>query len=279
MFFVNRSTNFNIVTNPQPGTALTPGASGAWGSWTTLIAGASNTRGGEWHRTHVVTNYAASTDRRLFIDLGYRVAGSSGSEITAVPRLVGSKAPDNQVYNSMGLEYEGPIYVPAGYDLVARGMSNQASPTTCYIVSTLYADALYEYPQASMCEAIGFNDTTVQGVDVACFNNGFHVTAGYGSTWTSLGTISRESKWLDASLVKYGTNDGTAYHAMQIAYGDATNKVIVMGDAVWGYAVGEAFQKRKFERYIDRIPAGSTLYARVVSQTDGNVAVIAYNYF
>lgn len=279
MFFVSRASNFSVPTNPTPGTGVSPGASGTWGSWTTLISGANNLFGAEWHRTHVVTNYASGVDRRLFVDLGYRVAGSSGSEIIAVPRMLGSKVCDNQVYNSMGGEFEGPIYVPAGYDLVARAMSNQASPTTVYVVSTLYANPLYEYPQASMCEAIGYNDSTQQGVDVTCFSNSTHVTAGYGTTWTSLGTISRESKWLDAGLSFPGTGGGTAWFAMQLAYGDASNKVIVMGDGVWGYSTGVLYRKRAFERYIDRIPAGSELFCKVVSQTAGAVAVIAYNYF
>ena len=278
-FFGNKCDNFPILTDTAMGASVTPGASGAWGSWTQLIAGASNVRGGVWHRTNIHSNYQSGVDRRLLVDLGIRPAGASGSEMTIVPRLVGSKACDAAAYNPSGLQYEGPIQIPAGYDIVCRAMSNQASPVAVRVFTEILADPLYEIPQGSACEVLNVVDANVQGNDVVAFSNSTHVTAGYGTTWTAVGTITHESKWLDAAVTKYGTDGGTQFMAARFGFGSATTPTVVITDGTWGYSTGIMFPKKPFSRIRNRIPAGSTIYAQVVSQSAVTVAVAVWNYY
>lgn len=284
MFFASEVNNTPIPTGVAGsgvnwGTSVTPGASGAWGAWTVLIAGAANTRGGRWHRTAII-NYGGS-DKNLLLDYGCRPAGAAGSEATLVPRLVGGKAADNQVYNAPGYEYSGPIDVPVGYDIVCRAMSNQVSPGTVYVATSLEADPVYEVPYACQAEAIGVSDVNVRGTDVVAFSNASHNVAGYGSNsdWVLLGVTTRESKWMDAHVLKHGTDAGSQYMAMQVAAGDATNKAILLSDGIYGAASNIQYFKRRFRRTFNRVPPGTNIYARVVSQATVTVSCAVWNYY
>lgn len=279
MYFGSEVTNYPILTGATNGTEVTPGASGAWGSWTVLIAGASNTRGAVYHRTNITRYFQASVDRRLLVDLGMRPAGASGSEITLVPRLMAGKANSNQAYGPAGTEFEGPVRIPAGYDLVCRAMSNQSSPATCWIMASIYADPLYGQPHASVAEAIGIVDANVQGTTVSAFDNGTHATPGYGTTWTLIGATTRESKFLDAAVTFPGTNDNVMWMTLRLSAGDASNKTVISEGGMWGCSSGEMFSRRRPSRVRNKIPAGINLYAQIASQTTMDACVALYSYF
>lgn len=279
MFFATEINNYPIKTGALNGVEVTPGASGAWGSWTVLIAGASNTRGAVWHRTNVTRYHGASTDRRLLVDYGMRPAGAAGSEVTLVPRLMAGKANTNQAYTGAGTEFEGPVRAPAGYDIVARAMSNLASPGTCWIMTSIYADPLYPTLQACAAEVIGVADADVQGTIVAAFNNATHVIAGYGSSYTLLGATTRESKFIDAAVTFPGTNDNVMWMALRLFAGDSSNKTMIATDGMWGCSAGEMFSRRRLSFVRNRIPAGTNIYAQIASQTTMDACVSVYSYY
>lgn len=275
MFFASSVTNLTDLFGNTLGTQVTPGGSATWGSWTSLITGANNTRGASWMRVNIMKFYTAGVDRNLFVDIGMRPAGAAGSEVTLIPRLCGSKAIDNQVYYSMGLEYGGPVMIPAGYDLVCRGMASQASPGTFQIMTELLADPLHPYPRAMACEAIGNDDANVVGVNVPVWASD---TTSFGTTWTQIGTTTRESRYIDASLTYTGATSSTRYFVARLAAGDATNKTIIATNGHWSWG-DVMIRKRDFSRLWQRIPAGTNIYAQVLCSGASSCNMIVYNYF
>lgn len=276
MFFASRVSNITDLFGNFVGTEVTPGASASWGSWTQLISGANNTRGARWFRANILRYYAAGVDRNLFVDIGMRPAGAAGSEIVVVPRLSGSKAVDNQVYYSMGIEYGGPIMIPEGYDVVCRGRASQATPATFYIVVDLLADPVFPHPTAMACESLGYDDVNVVGTDVPVWATD---TTGFGTTWTLIGTTTRESKYIDASLAYTGATSSTRWFTARLAAGDATNKTVIATHGCWSWA-DIMIRKKDFSRLYQKIPAGTNIYAQVAcSSSAPSCSMIVYNYF
>lgn len=232
------------------GVAVTPG-SGADGSWAQLFAALAKDAWGIF--ININTNFNTSTSRNTIIDIGVDVAGGT-KYVELIPDIICGNAGSYVVGG--GINYFFPIFIKAGSTVGVRG--NSTSETAFYVNAKVLTQPMNPSMTriGSFCEVVG-----------TAGNAGTVVTSGSASegTWTSLGTTAKKCWWweLGCQIVSSDiSHNGVGYH-LDLAYGDETNKVVLLENIIFYTTTTENAQMYLLDNGVEfDVPAGSTLYAR-----------------
>jgi hypothetical protein len=245
-------------TAPQ-GTSVTP-AAGSKGSWVQVIASLSEDTYGLI--IQINNNNVSAASRNTVLDIGI---GAAASEIVIIPDLICGNAVNANTAGG-GVWYFFPIMIKAGTRIAVRSNSSVVTAFNVYI------EALQKPSNPSMVKAAGF----VEAIGITG-NDGVAVTPGTTGegAWVSLGTTTRDCwHWqIGAQVDNADTTQNAAILHLDLAYGDATNKQIILESVVLNTTTTEGQCLNLHTVGAEsRVPAGSTLYAR--AQHSGTIDTI-----
>ncbi|WP_372810099.1 hypothetical protein [Litorivivens sp.] len=241
-------------------------ATNAYGTWTSLISGASVAH--DIYAVYININRiggGAASD--TICNIGIDPAGGT-SFTTLIPDLLCSAA---AVYAasfngaSGGISYYFPIFIPAGSSVGAQFSTNGAVNNP-YAMLTLYG-------QPSRPDAINVGRWVDSYGITAASSSGTAVTPGTSSpgSWTSLGTPSRSGWYTQVGL---GINDSTMAaeaYLCDLAAGDASNKRILTEHNLFATDTLEQMGNcYRDEQCYGMVTTSDTLYGRIQASATGN---------
>lgn len=264
---IARSGGSHLATRPATamGAALTPGT-GGYGSWVNLIG----TTATETQRVHVVMsgNGGSGTCNNVIVKLGIDYAGGT-SYTDLTPGLICGSAGAVFASGRAGVGYMFPLCIPAGAAIAAAAYGSSTVPIDCLV--TLTTGAMQPMQAGRVIEAIGLASNYV----------GTAVTAGTTSegAWTSLGTTSRDLwAWeLGMQVNSSDTNWGGSHWSFDLAWGDASNKHIILEEVFASFNSAESMYKQAHPS-LAVVPAGATIYARAQQSAAVNDPVVVTAY-
>lgn len=265
------ATNQTTPVVVDAGTTITPGASNTKGSYATLIAAGTITRQVEFMRLQFCNNDVSAAVRDAVCDIGIDRAGGTSFSVIIPDLLLGCAGGTD----SGGLQYKFPIRIPSGSTIGARGAVNNATAGTFKLWIEVWGALAYP-------EDAPYNEKVV-AYGVGASSNGTNITPGVSGSkgsYTSLGTTSRRHQFWQLGV---GFNDATlagqAYY-MDLAWGDATNKNIIVRNRYCANATDESVWAPCSQECTQAdVPSGATIYARAAASSgtsDSNVSVAAY---
>lgn len=256
--------NYSNFTAPSatPGTSVTPGASNAEGSWV-QVASAGNIA------YDVCLLYIAigggntsGAQKDHLLDIGVDPAG--GTSYTAL--ISNIVCGQTQAVTTGWDEFVFPIRIKAGSSVAVRVQGSNATAGTVRVVADFFGRPTEPsvVPVGQWAETIG-TVTNSAGPSITPGN------AAEGS-WTSIGTTTKDLwHWQLGMQLSNGTITAQ-YTTFDLAYGDATNKEIILADVTIGfYGTAEikasTLRGRNLIRAQRKVPAGSTMYVRARCST------------
>lgn len=249
--------NWGANPSATPGTSVTPGTSGAEGSWTQVLAALAQEVSMLYLR---VSDSSATAPKNTFLDIGWDPSGGTSYTEMISNIVVGSAAAITAA--GAGLEFLFPIRIPqtAAVAVRARGVSGTPGTLRVGVRGYGYRSAPWAFPVGQYAETIGVSETTA--VDATAITPG---NAADGS-WVSLGTTTRECWWWQLAYQIDNATITAEYTYIELAVGDGSNKDVilrVMHSGTTGETCGLALNENLVPcRAYRRVPAGSTLYAR-----------------
>lgn len=169
---------------------------------------------------------ASGAARDTIVDIGVDPAGGTSYSVL-VPDLLASCAADVSI--SYGINYYFPIRVKAGSSIAARASVNNGTVGTLKTYITIFGK-----PRDPAAVWAG-TKVTAYGIDSAN-SCGTAITSGTTSegSWTSIASTSSDHRWFQMGM---GVNNSSMtisnIYACDIAYGDASNKHIIIQDQYW----------------------------------------------
>lgn len=248
------------------GATVTPG-NNSKGSYAQLIAGASVTEDVWAIRVRFNSGATSGAARDIIADLGIDTAGGS-SYTVLIPNLLASCAGP---HTTGGIGYWFPVFIPAGSSIGVAASVNNATVGTLRAWATLYGK-----PRNPEATPVGY---AVEAVGVVTGSSrGTTVTAGTTSegSWTSLGTTTRNAFYAALGVGFNDTAMGANVTGVDLAWGDASNKLLVVENQLVTTTTGEASGYTADEGWA-MIPSGTTLYGRAqCSGTADTMSLAAY---
>jgi hypothetical protein len=236
------------------GTAVTPGASSAEGSWTEIISDVDVDYDVYEILLGVGSGNTTGQVKNHFVDIGIDPTG--GTSYTAIIENI--NCGQSVSLGNGGIWFRFPIRIPAGSSIAVRIQGSNLSAGTVRIAMGIYG--LPTRPElvraGQFAEAIGAG----AGTTGTTFTPG--ASAAYGS-WVSLGTTTRDLWWWQIGVGWNDSATSSATYNVDLAYGDASGKINIITGSVWtlpGTAeiVGHSVDVLGY----CEVPAGSTLYVR-----------------
>jgi hypothetical protein len=192
------------------------------------------------------------------LDIGVDPAG--GTSYTAV--ISNISCGQTQAVTTGWDEFVFPFFVKAGSSVAVRVQGSHTTAGTVRVVADFFGRPTN--PEMVPC------GTYSETIGTITNSNGPTIVAGSTAegAWTSIGTTAKDLwNW----TLGYQLNNGTitaSYYAVDLAYGDATNKEIILENVPFGfYGTAEIKASTLMGRSLIRkdryVPGGSTLYVRV----------------
>lgn len=250
---------FSNYTTPSatPGTSVVPGASNAEGAWTQVATAANMAYDVCLFYIAVGGGNTSAQQKNHLLDIGVDPAG--GTSYTAV--ISNLVCGQTQAVTTGGDEFVFPFFVKAGSSVAVRVQGNNATAGTVRVVATFYGRPTQ--PEMAPCgtfsQTLG-TITSSAGTTVAPGN------AAEGS-WVSLGTTTSDLWHWQMGVQLSNATITAQYATYDLAYGDATNKEIIIEDQAIGfYGTAEIkasiLRGRHLVEAYRYVPSGSTIYAR-----------------
>lgn len=263
----------SVADGTQPattyGTSITPGASNTYGSYTSVLSGASLTA--DAYGLEIIVTAAATdaTDRGMLVTIGFDPAG--GTTFSGLGGVTG-----NEISNLLcsgadvwytttrvghGCRYYFPVFIKSGTSIGAKAQTNAGTAGTVRVAVNAYCQP--SRPDAirvgSFVRTFGANTTTTDGVAVT------QGTVSEGS-WTEIGTAADRLWYVDVGVgARTATGaQGTSYSDLGI--GDASNKRAVIRNVLGYTTTLETFQKYGTTGVYANVASGDKFYGR--SQAD-----------
>lgn len=252
-----RVSNFGTNPTNPPGTSITPGASDAEGSYTSLIAAGNVTEDIWGIYVQVLNGFTSTAIKSHLLDIGYDPAGGS-SYTTLISNIVCGAASGGASLAAQGHTFYFPIKIPSGSTIAGRVQGSNGTAGSVVIAIKAYGKPSEPamVPCGSYAETVG----TISGSQGVSFTPG-NATDG---TWASLGTTSKDLWWWN---VAYQVSNGTITNEncyIDIGWGDGSNKHVIATKLHSGGTTetcGEASSPHILEGYA-LVPAGNTMYIR-----------------
>jgi hypothetical protein len=256
--------HFSNFTTPSstPGTSVTPGASNAEGSWVQIASSANIAYDVFLLYLAVGGGNTSSAAKNHLLDIGVDPAGGT----SYAPLISNIVCGQSQAVTTGWDEFIFPICIKAGSSVAVRVQGSNATAGTVRVVGDFFGRPTNPelVPVGQWAETIG----TITN------SNGTSITPGNAAegSWVSLGTTTKDLwHWQIGAQVDNGTI-AAQYATIDLAYGDATNKEIILEDVAIGfYGTAEIKARTLNGRALCRaqryVPAGSTIYARARCST------------
>lgn len=234
-----------------PGTSVTPGASNAEGTFTSIATGANIANNVYWMRLWLTGGATAASAKEHLLDIGYDPAGGTSYSAVISNLVCGAAA----ATAAGGRWWEFPLFIPAGSQVAVRIQGSAATAGTVRVAAWFYGRPTHpEMERAGVySETIG----TITNSSGVTFTPG---NAADGS-WASLGTTTKELwYWQLGASVNNGTMSAHGTN-VDLAFGDGTNQEMIIEDYNMQMTTGEAITSNLI-RGEKVVPAGSTIYVR-----------------
>ena len=267
--------HFSNYTAPTatPGTAVTPGAGNAEGSWTQVATSGNMAYDTMLIYVAVGGGNVTANQKDHLLDIGVDPAG--GTSYTAVISNV--VCGQTQAVTTGFDEFVFPLFIKSGSSVAVRAQGNNATAGTIRVVVDFFGR-----PTNPEMVACGTYSETIGAITNS---GGVAVTPGSTAegSWTTIGTTSKDLwHWQVGAQISNATITAS-YYAVDVAYGDATNKEIILENVTYGfYGTAEikawTLNGRQIINSHRYVPGGSTIYARIHCSTTplsgSNVTVI-----
>ena len=253
-FAAVQSNNSGRPTAPQ-GTSVTP-AVGSKGSWVQAISSLTDDAFGLI--ICINNNNVSAASRNSVLDIGI---GAAASEVVLFPDLICGNAVNYNVSGG-GVWYYFPIAIPAGTRIAIRAQSTVTTAFNCFIQALQKPQNPSMFKACSYVEAIGM--TAPQGTGP--YTPG---TTSEGA-WQLLGASTRDNWFwqIGAQVNSSDTSHVAAAMHLDLAYGDATNKDILLDSVLFTTASTEGHTNPLLTVGAGGfVPAGTNIYFR--AQTSG----------
>lgn len=251
--------HYSDFTTPSstPGTSVTPGASDAEGSWV-QVASAANIAYDVCLLYIAIGGGATSAQRKdHLLDIGVDPAGGTSYS----PIISDIVCGQSQAVTTGFDEFIFPIHIKAGSSVAVRVQGSNATAGTVRVVADFFGR-----PTNPEMVACGSYSETIGKISGSAGTFVIPGTAAEGS-WTSLGTTTNDLWHWQLGIQLSNATITVQYTTFDLAYGDATNKEIILEDVTIGfYGTAEikasTLRGRSIANNIRYVPAGSTIYAR-----------------
>jgi len=248
-----RYTNFSTPTAPPFGATVVPGTSNAEGNWTQIASAANIAVTVFGLELGVNTGSGSGVARNMLLDVGIDPAG--GTSYTAIISNLVCGASGNT--GGGGRIFYFPIYIPAGASVAVRVQNSHTVAGALGVIAKFYGS-----PQRpELARAGSFSETigTIINSNGVAFVPGTSAAEG---SWTLLGTTSKELWWWQVGVqVDDATMTGQSL-LVDLAYGDASNKVIIIDNFLQSLTATEAINHVCALNAYKRVPGGSNIYVR-----------------
>jgi hypothetical protein len=257
----------SIADGTQPastiGTAVTPGTSNSYGSYATVLSGASLTQDCYLLEVIIGTAFTNATDRGMLVTIGFDPAG--GTSFSGLGGVAGNEIADLLCSGATvmftaaggGHRFLFPVSVPAGTSIGARAQASNGTAGTVRVAVNCYC--LPSRPDlvraGSFVRTFGVNTGTTDGVSVT------QGTASEGS-WTEIGTAADPLWYLETGLSARSATLNADASVTDVAIGDASNKKLMIRDIVLFTATQESTTKNGWSGDFVNIASGDKIYAR-----------------
>mgnify|MGYP006871973110 CR=1 FL=1 len=233
---------------------MTPG-NNTMGSYSSAIVSAANMEHDAWWvDIYVSTGSANGAARDTLVDIGMDPAGGTSYGVL-IPNLL---APSSSAYATFGgIQYSFPLHIPAGAQLAARCSTNGGTGTPRVAI------AVNGFPTRP---EMRWKGTAVEALGItAAASRGTTVTPGTTSdgTWTSLGTASFDSSYIEVGFGAHQTTMSAFGFHLDLSHGASGGDVIDMQDALVSTDTSERVTKYAPSQSYCDIPAGTTVYGRM----------------
>ena len=248
------------------GTSITPGASNAYGSYTSVLAGASLTS--DAYGLEIIVSSAATSaaDRGMLVTIGFDPAGGTtftglgGVTGNEIANLLCSSAPAWYVGNGIasgGTRFYFPVFVKSGTSIGAKAQTNHATAGTVRVAVNAFCKPSRRSAVrvGSFVRTFGATTATTDGTSVT------QGTAAEGS-WTSIGTAADKLWYLAAGIGARTATAGNDVSHTDISIGDASNKRVVISNVFGASTTGEQFSVIGPSSAYCNIASSDILYAR-----------------
>jgi hypothetical protein len=249
----------NMPTNPgtSMGTVVTPGISDAEGSWTLLFSAGTVDAPLYGFDLWIYAGYLSGQAKNFLADIGIDPAGGSSYQPIISNIICGESGSLATSYHGHKLFF--PIYIPQGASIACRIQGSHAIATTSRVLMMLYKRGAFPecFPQGFFCETIG-SITNSNGVSFTPGN----ATDG---SWVQLGTTTLPLWWWQHTFQCDNATAGAEYLYIDLAYGDASNKVIInrtIGVISASENLSTELGAYEWPRCYCPVPAGSNIYIR-----------------
>lgn len=257
------------TASTTPGTAITPGASNAEGSWTQIATAANIANDVYGILLWIAGGNTSATAKNHLLDIGLDPSG--GTSYTEKISNVVCGQSSNAVNG--GIWFYFPFFIKAGSSVAVRIMGLAATAGTVRVGATFYGKPVN--PERVLTGQYSETIGTVASSGGTSFTPGNSNAEG---TWVSLGTTTRNLWWHQLGVqINNSTTTSLAYK-IDLAYGDATNKTMIIENLdVVLPGTAEQTTIPNYNAMIEgfcEVPAGSTLYVR---GTCSGTAVTGWN--
>lgn len=273
-YAVNRFTSRITNGAGQPantlGTSITPGNNTFPAYAQILVATAHETF---FCMVHVHSNFTAGQARNTLVNIGVDEAGGT-TWVTKIPNLLVTDAVTYLGAGAGGIFFGFPLYIPSGASLAAQASVNNATVGTLRVIVTLLG-------QPSRPESVWAGTYVTSFGEATGTSTGTEVTPGTTSegAYTQLGSNTALPHWWWQQ--GFGTNDASLSPDainMDIAYGDSTNKHLIIEDEIVAFGSNENISKgMRIDQAYAPVPSGAGIFGRMqASALQASHQMIAY---
>lgn len=254
----------NIGATPvstTPGTSVVPGASDVEGSWTEIATSSNISQDIYFLWIVIGAGATTSTVKDHLLDIGVDPAGGT-SYVAIISNIACGQS---TAFNTgMGLYFQFPIFIKSGSSVAVRVQGSAATAGTVRIVATFYGQPSHPelFRVGRYSETVG----TITGSAGVGFTPG---DTGAEGTYQSLGTLAKACWWWQLGVqLSNGTISALKIYHFDLAYGDGSNKHIIIQDLRVIITTSEQFQSSfiPYPCYAD-LPAGTELWVRGTCST------------
>ena len=204
------------------GTSITPGTSGAEGSWTAVAGGANLTSDVYLVSFQPHAGATTSVDKSHLFDIGVDPAGGTSYTEVISNIVAGHSCAMNSAPAQGNIAFLFPIFIKAGSSVAVRCQGSHSTPGTVRVIMSFRGQPAspHQLPVGAYAETIGAI-TGTQGVTFTPGN-------GTEGAWELLGTTTRPCWWWQLAFQVSNAAMTAEYCVIELAHGDASNKHLMI---------------------------------------------------
>jgi len=244
------------ATAASHGTGITPGASDAEGNWTAVASSANIAQDVYGVLLLVAGGGSTGQIKDHLLDIGVDPAGGT-AYVAVVSNLVCGESALSISQGAQGRYFYFPLFIKSGSSVAIRVQGSNATAGTVRVVLEFFGQP--SHPElvrvGQYSETIG----TITGSAGVSFTPG---NSGAEGSWVSLGTTTLALWWWQLGIQCTNTVISDAQSFFDLAYGDGTNKDIIIQNLAIITATTERIGQGQAENCFCDVPAGAELFVR-----------------